>query len=82
MLSDLRESGSIEQDADIVMFLYREAYYTKDKEGVTDEDMDEVRDKAQVIISKNRNGDLGDVNMRFISQWTKFMDMPEPSIVK
>lgn len=82
MLSDLRESGSIEQDADVVMFLYREAYYKKDEDGVTDEDMDAVRDKAQVIISKNRNGEIGDVNLKFIGSYTKFMDADQPSVVK
>jgi replicative DNA helicase len=82
MLSDLRESGSIEQDADVVMFLYREAYYKKDEDGVTDADMDAVRDKAQVIISKNRNGEIGDVNLKFISSYTKFMDLDQPQVVK
>ena len=82
MLSDLRESGSIEQDADIVMFLYREAYYKKNESGVTDADMDEVRDKAEVIIAKNRRGEVGKINMKFIGRTTKFMDLPNPSITK
>ena len=63
MLSDLRESGAIEQDADVVMFLYREDYYKNDTEnkGVT-----------EVIIAKQRNGPIGDVNLLFLSSYTKF----------
>lgn len=80
-LSDLRESGSIEQDADIVIFLYREVYYAKDKEGMTPDDMDNIRDDALVLVSKNRNGATGNIKMRFISSLTKFADMPQPSII-
>ncbi len=66
MLSDLRESGSLEQDADIVMFLYREDYYDKqtDKQNVTN-----------LIIAKHRNGPIGDIELFFIKQFTKFADL-------
>lgn len=69
-LSDLRESGSIEQDADMVLFLYRPEYYgmTQDEEG------NNVQGMAEVIISKHRNGSLGTVRLRFIGQYTKFVD--------
>lgn len=63
MLSDLRDSGAIEQDADIVMFLYREEYY-KDKEN--------PQNTAEVIIAKNRHGSTGKVEMGWLGQYTKF----------
>jgi replicative DNA helicase len=63
MLSDLRESGSIEQDADIVSFLYRDEYYNKE----TDK-----RNIAEVIIAKQRNGPTGTVELAFIGKYTKF----------
>ena len=65
LLSDLRESGSIEQDADIVMFLYREDYY--DRESDTD--------IAEVIIAKNRNGATGSVPLRFEKEYTLFSNL-------
>ena len=70
-LSDLRESGSIEQDADMVMFLYRPEYYdiTEDEEGMPTTGMGEV------IISKHRNGSLENVKLKFIGRFTKFCDM-------
>jgi len=63
MLSDLRESGAIEQDADIVAFLYREEYYIPDTEnkGIT-----------ELIIGKHRNGATGTVKLNFLSEFTKF----------
>jgi replicative DNA helicase len=66
MLSDLRESGSIEQDADIVMFIYREELYDKetDKKGI-----------AEIHIAKHRNGPIGVVPMRFDASTTRFMDL-------
>jgi replicative DNA helicase len=69
-LSDLRESGSIEQDADIVMFLYRPEYYkiTVDEEGLPTQGM------AEVIVAKHRNGSLDTVKLKFIGKYTKFGD--------
>ena len=66
MLSDLRESGAIEQDADVVMFLYRDDYYNKD----TDR-----KNIAEVIIAKQRNGPIGTVSLVWLPQYTKFANM-------
>lgn len=73
-LSDLRESGSIEQDADIVMFLYRPEYYkiTVDEEGMPTQGL------AEVIIAKHRNGSLENVKLKFIGKYTKFTDFDGP----
>jgi replicative DNA helicase len=68
-LSDLRESGSIEQDADIVMFIHRPEYYPTG----TDDDTDN-EGKASIIIAKNRSGALEDVELRYIKQYTKFVE--------
>jgi replicative DNA helicase len=69
-LSDLRESGSIEQDADMVMFLYRPEYY-----GITeDESGNPTTGIGEVIIAKHRNGSLDTVGLKFIGKYTKFMD--------
>ncbi|MBE6573606.1 MAG: replicative DNA helicase [Ruminococcaceae bacterium] len=73
MLSDLRDSGAIEQDADIVMFLYREEYYDKEKNANT----------AKVIIAKNRHGGVGEVDVGWIGKFTKFTtltDMEAPPV--
>lgn len=80
MLSDLRESGSIEQDADIVMFLYREAYYvarTEPKEGSPEhltwqDEMAQVRGVAECIVAKQRHGPIGTVKLSFDEDLTKF----------
>lgn len=71
MLSDLRESGSIEQDADVVMFLNRPEFYgiTTDNEGNSTEGM------AEVIVGKQRNGPTGDVKMRFIKEYARFENL-------
>jgi replicative DNA helicase len=70
ILSDLRESGSIEQDADMVLFIYRPEYYKIDQ----DENGDSTAGVADVIIAKNRNGPLKDVRIRFVSKFAKFVD--------
>ena len=66
MLSDLRDSGSIDQDADVVMFLHREDYYNK-----------ETPDKniAEVIIAKQRSGPLGTVKLAWLSEYTAFANL-------
>jgi replicative DNA helicase len=69
MLSDLRESGSIEQDADLVMFLYREEYYERDE---TDPDK---QGKAEVIVAKHRNGATGSFDVNFIGRYVKFTNI-------
>lgn len=66
MLSDLRESGAIEQDADVVMFLYRDDYYNKDTE---------TPNIAEVIIAKQRNGPIGTVNLLWQPEYTKFVNL-------
>jgi len=68
-LSDLRESGSIEQDADLVGLLVREAYYAD-----SDEERDEAAGKAQLIIAKQRNGPTGDIPLTFLNEFTRFED--------
>ena len=82
LLSDLRESGSIEQDADVVMFVYREAYYLSRKEprAATVEHaewqakMNEVGHLAQLIIGKQRHGPIGNITLEFEERFTKFKD--------
>jgi replicative DNA helicase len=84
---DLRESGSIEQDADVVLFVYREEYYLKNKEPKpgTDEylkwegEMNDARGKAEVIIAKQRHGPTGTVAMGFQGEFTRFFDLAEDS---
>lgn len=66
MLSDLRESGAIEQDADVVMFLYREDYYVKDTPR---------KNVSEVIIAKQRSGPIGTVELVWLPQYTKFVDL-------
>ncbi len=72
LLSDLRESGSIEQDADIVLFLYRDGYYNKDK--VEDVNL------AECIVAKNRHGETGTVNLRWNGQYTLFLSEDRRSV--
>jgi replicative DNA helicase len=84
-LSDLRESGSIEQDADVVMFVYREEYYLKNKEPKpgTEEyfkwqtEMDQVHGKAEVIIGKQRHGPTGTVQLAFQADVTRFANLAD-----
>ncbi|WP_031337417.1 replicative DNA helicase [Rhodopseudomonas sp. B29] len=86
-LSDLRESGSIEQDADVVMFVFREEYYLQNKEprpGTPEHekwatDMELVHGKAEVIIAKQRHGPTGTVDLQFEGQFTRFSNLSEDS---
>ena len=66
MLSDLRESGAIEQDANVVMFIYRDDYYNKDSEN---------KNIAEIILAKQRNGPIGTVNLVWLPQYTKFANL-------
>src|SRR5437773_4344583 len=65
-LSDLRESGSLEQDADIVMFIYRDDVYNQDSE---------KKNIADIIVAKHRNGPLGDISLYFQASQTRFRDL-------
>ena len=86
-LSDLRESGSIEQDADVVMFVFREEYYVE-REKPSDEKLEEMaawqermsrlHGKAEVIIGKQRHGPIGTVELSFESQFTRFGNLAKP----
>ena len=74
-LSDLRESGSIEQDADLVGLLVRSEYYAEDEEA-----KEETRGEAELIIAKQRNGPVGEVKLTFLKEYTRFEDRaPEPA---
>jgi len=82
-LADLRESGSIEQDADVVMFVYREAYYLERKEPTLgsiehsdwQQKMDEISSLAEIMIGKQRHGPTGNVKVEFEAMYTKFKDL-------
>ena len=96
-LSDLRESGSIEQDADVVLFLYREEYYLNKKDPErdareTEEQFNAKNDafmarlqaaenKAEVIIAKQRHGPVGSINVHFEKSFTHFSDLTDDSRV-
>ena len=86
-LSDLRESGSIEQDADVVMFVFREEYYKeREKPGDHDmekmaawqEEMERLHGKAEVIIGKQRHGPIGTVELSFEGRFTRFGNLVKP----
>ncbi|PCH66661.1 MAG: replicative DNA helicase [Rhodobacteraceae bacterium] len=86
-LSDLRESGSIEQDADVVMFVYREEYYAErekpsddrlDEMAVWQERMEKLHGKAEVVIGKQRHGPIGTVELSFEGRFTRFGNLAKP----
>lgn len=66
MLSDLRESGSIEQDADIVLFIYRDDYYNTDGDN---------HNAAELIVAKNRHGETGKIDLQWMGQYTAFLPL-------
>ena len=66
VLADLRESGAIEQDSDVVMFIYRDDYYNKDSE---------MKGISEIIVAKQRNGPIGTVNLVWLPQYTRFANM-------
>ena len=72
MLSDLRESGAIEQDADVVMFVHREEYYNKEDPS--------LKNQAKIIVAKQRNGPVGDIDLLFFGSTTKFKNKMKPVI--
>ena len=86
-LSDLRESGSIEQDADVVMFVFREEYYKErekpgdhelDKMAIWQDEMERLHGKAEVVIGKQRHGPIGTVELSFEGQFTRFSNLVKP----
>ncbi|HTO29996.1 MAG TPA: replicative DNA helicase [Pararhizobium sp.] len=90
-LSDLRESGSIEQDADVVLFVFREEYYVKNMEPRDEFDpkyeewkqtFEKVKGTADVIIAKQRHGPTGTVKLAFQSEFTRFTDLADPSFTQ
>ncbi|MBA5724026.1 DnaB-like helicase C-terminal domain-containing protein, partial [Candidatus Liberibacter sp.] len=88
-LSDLRESGSIEQDADVVLFVFREEYYVKNKEPTDkndvlaytkwQEDLERVRGIANIIVAKQRHGPTGTVSLAFQPEFTRFSVLADSS---
>jgi replicative DNA helicase len=85
MMSDLRESGSIEQDADVILFVYREEYYLSNTEpevgspeyATWEAKHEAARGKAEVIIAKQRHGPTGTANLHFQGEFTRFSDLAE-----
>lgn len=74
MMSDLRESGSIEQDADVVAFIYRQDYYAKNADDIPEDQ----KNLAEIIVAKQRNGPTGTIKMAFLKQFTRFEDVYLP----
>jgi len=86
-LSDLRESGSIEQDADVVMFVYREEYYKErekpgdhelEKMAAWQTEMDHLHGKAEIVIGKQRHGPIGHIELSFEGRFTRFGNLVKP----
>jgi replicative DNA helicase len=73
MLTDLRESGAIEQDADLILFIYREELYNRTEEN---------KGKAELIVAKHRNGPTGFVNLTFREKYTKFQNYYKDELVE
>jgi replicative DNA helicase len=88
-LSDLRESGSIEQDADVVMFVFREEYYMSRTEPRPDTEehrdwqakMEDIYGLADVIVAKQRHGPIGTATLQFQSEYTRFRDLERDEFV-
>jgi replicative DNA helicase len=88
-LSDLRESGNIEQDADIVMFIYREEYYLSrkmpqvgdEKFAQWQEEMDRAKNITDIIIAKQRNGPIGNVSIKYDARTTGFTNLDKDSLM-
>ena len=74
-LSDLRESGAIEQDADIVCFIHRPEYYTR---STTDAENRDIRGMAEFIVAKHRSGSVDDIEMTFVARFARFQNRSEP----
>jgi len=88
LLSDLRDSGSIEQDADVVIFVYREEYYLREpdpadsaKRGAWRDKLDSVRNKAELIVAKHRHGQTGVVTLQFDHLTTQFSNLADKRFV-
>ena len=82
-LSDLRDSGSIEQDADVVMFIYRDDYYATKEEWQREHPDEKYPPPAEIIVAKHRNGPTGQVNLRFLPKLARFENIAseEPSLL-